>query len=608
MHLQPAYPGGTHGLKHCKRVVFVQLDQRAVLKDINFSDCPRGQAGRVGDSCDKIGGRYVLRASRVGAQHHTASAARRTFAGRGDFQNGNQLFVARGDHLRERTGDITHIAAAFGRNRVKLFAPLAIFIRLERARDARSEFFAFFPHDFVAYWQRGFADFRVDKAAQLTDCIDLARAAYKRVGHACPAGAAGAADTVDVMLELLWDVKIKDGFDVFNIDPARSHVGRYKDARLAVAEALHNLRAAGLLHIAMDAERPKAVLAKIFSQAVDHCLGIAEHDSAFRVVILKQEIERIHLARLRHAVEKLLDRRDGTLTRADVDRLRVAQEFVGDFQNRRRHGGGKQDGLTRVGRFGQNRLNVVEKTHIEHFVRFIKNDGAQTVEAKRMPAHMVHHAPRRTDYNVGGAQRADLGVHRRSAVDGRDTDAGLVFGEFADLAGDLHGKLARGRKHQHLRRFQPAFNALHGGDAERGRFAGAGARAADYIGPLHQQRDRLRLDTGGLRIIHITDGLHKLRRQADVLKFCFTHKTLTFRVKKTGRCRQMWQLRPGRLITLISTVVFVFAVRKKCISSGLVLKQCFEYLSYDITNKKLCRHSFLKFYVNFLGLTLYRLW
>ena len=595
MHLQPAYPGGTHGLKHCKRVVFVQLDQRTVLKDINFSDCPRGQAGRVGDSCDKIGGRYVLRASRVGAQHHTASAAHRTFAGRGDFQNGNQLFVARGDHLRERTGDITHIAAAFGRNRVKLFAPLAIFIRLERARDARGEFFALFPHDFVAYWQRGFADIRVDKAAQLTDCIYLARTAYKRVGHACPAGAAGAADTVDVMLELLWDVKIKDSFDVFNIDPTRGHVGRYKDARLAVAEALHNLRAAGLLHIAMDAERPKAVIAKIFSQAVDHCLGIAEHDSAFRIMILKQEIERIHLARLRHAVEKLLDRRDGALTRADVDRLRIVQEFVGDFQNRRRHGGGKQDGLTRVGRFSQNRLNVVEKTHIEHLVRFVKDDGAQIVKAQRMAAHMVHHAPRRTDYNVGGAQRAYLGVHRRSAIDSRDTDARLIFGKFAHLVGDLHGKLARGRKHQHLRRFQSAFDPLYGGDAKRSRFTSAGARAADYIGPLHQQGDRLRLDTSGLRIIHIADGLHKLRRQADVLKFCFTHNTLTFRVKKTGRCRQMWQRRPGRLITLISTVVFVFAGRKNAFPAAWFLNNVLNIFHMISQIKSFVATHFLNF-------------
>ncbi|WP_317397434.1 hypothetical protein, partial [Anaerotruncus colihominis] len=86
------------------------------------------------------------------------------------------------------------------------------------------------------------------------------------------------------------------------------------------------------------------------------------------------------------------------------------------------------------------------------------------------------------------------------------------------------------------------------------------------------------------------------------------HNTLTFRVKKTGRCRQMWQRRPGRLITLISTVVFVFAGRKNAFPAAWFLKQCFGYLSYDITNKKLCRHSFLKFYVNFLGLILYRLW
>ena len=77
-----------------------------------------------------------------------------------------------------------------------------------------------------------------------------------------------------------------------------------------------------------------------------------------------------------------------------------------------------------------------------------------------------------------------LGVHRRSAIDSRDTDARLIFGKFAHLVGDLHGKLARGRKHQHLRRFQPAFDPLYGGDAKRSRFTSAGARAADYIGPL----------------------------------------------------------------------------------------------------------------------------
>ena len=102
----------------------------------------------------------------------------------------------------------------------------------------------------------------------------------------------------------------------------------------------------------------------------------------------------------------------------DRDALGLAQVPLGNRRDARRHRGGEERRLPRVGRGGENRLEVVGKAHVEHLVGFVEHEHFERREVERLAAQMIERAAGRGHDDLdAAAQRADLLVHRRAAVD-----------------------------------------------------------------------------------------------------------------------------------------------------------------------------------------------
>ena len=93
----------------------------------------------------------------------------------------------------------------------------------------------------------------------LTDLVDLP-AVGKSKGSALSAGTAGSADTVHIVLNILWNIVIDDSFHIIHINPSGCHIRSDQNAGSAVTETVHGHITLRLGQISMQSFRLESLL------------------------------------------------------------------------------------------------------------------------------------------------------------------------------------------------------------------------------------------------------------------------------------------------------------------------------------------------------------
>ena len=101
---------------------------------------------------------------------------------------------------------------------------------------------------------------------------------------ACPPGATGSADAVDVIIGMMRHVKIEDMADLRNIEPAGRDVRSDQHRDLALAERLKRSSARRLVHVAMQRRGVELVAQQRAVQLRDFPLPVAEDNGVFKSV------------------------------------------------------------------------------------------------------------------------------------------------------------------------------------------------------------------------------------------------------------------------------------------------------------------------------------
>ena len=65
---------------------------------------------------------------------------------------------------------------------------------------------------------------------------------------------------------------------------------------------------------------------------------------------------------------------------------------LSDLDDALRHGGGEHHRLTILGRRGEDRVDVLGESHVEHFVGFVKDDGVDVIELQVPALNQIHGA------------------------------------------------------------------------------------------------------------------------------------------------------------------------------------------------------------------------
>jgi hypothetical protein len=127
----------------------------------------------------------------------------------------------------------------------------------------------------------------------------------------------------------------------------------------------------------------------------------------------------IHLPFAWDFVVDLIDSGNRECLLFDPNLLRIARILFDQLLNGPRNRCGEKHRLTFGRRVLQDGFDVVPEAHVEHDIDFIQHNHLQAGKFQGAPPHVIHHAARRADDDVGSlTQSHELPVVRLPAVDG----------------------------------------------------------------------------------------------------------------------------------------------------------------------------------------------
>ena len=243
-----------------------------------------------------------------------------------------------------------------------------------------------------------------------------------------------------------------DKIEVGQVDAAGGDVGRDADAGPAIAHRLQRVGALGLAQFARQRDHGKAAVEQPARQMLDAVAGGAEHQRVGAVEIQQRVDDGVFALGRRNGDELIVDIAVLLALAGGGDAQGVALEGCRQLRDGFGHGSREHQGAAGVRRRGEDELEILAKTEVEHLVGLIEDGGAQRRDIERTPGEVVAQPARRANDDMSAAlQRPPLGAHVHAADAGGDQRAGILV-EPVKFALHLDRQFARRRDNQGKRK------------------------------------------------------------------------------------------------------------------------------------------------------------
>ncbi|VWC23611.1 hypothetical protein BLA24064_05945 [Burkholderia latens] len=267
------------------------------------------------------------------------------------------------------------------------------------------------------------------------------------------AGPAGTADTVHVVFRELRQIIVEHVRDARDVDAAGRDVGRDQHAHAALAQRTDRAVARTLRQIAVQRGRLEAGVGEAAGELVGVDLGRREDDRLVERVVAQQVIEQaVLVVAVVDVVHRLRDIRARFDLRGDLDALRILQQAARqrtDLAVERRR---EQHRLARLGRRGDDRLDVVDEAHVEHAVGFVEHEHLQLGQVDAAALEVIEQTARRGDQDLGVLREQHQLLAVGDAAEDADRAQALqVLAVRRRGRGDLHREFAGRRQHEQAR-------------------------------------------------------------------------------------------------------------------------------------------------------------
>ena len=307
-----------------------------------------------------------------------------------------------------------------------------------------------------------------------------------------------------------------------NIEAPGSYVGGHKDIDGAFLELADHRIPLRLGQVSVKAFRHVSPLFQGFRHFIAAPFRADKDDGQFRVLHIQEPAEGIELLPVRQFDIFLFNEVDGHSGRLNFDQFRILQECFRQFPDRFGHGGGEKHGLPFFRNGSQNGADIIDESHIHHFVPFIEDKNLHMGQVDGTPFHMVHE-PARGGYNNVRMlpERFELPFNILSPVNGQGMDR-KVLGQMVDFFGRLDCQFpGRGKNHRLGSRLR-CVNPFQDGNTKGCGFSCPGLGLADQVLSGHCHRNRCLLDRSRFFESHILYGLQYFRHNTQFFK-SFVH-------------------------------------------------------------------------------------
>ena len=310
---------------------------------------------------------------------------------------------------------------------------------------------------------------------------------------------------------ILRHIEVVNVCDAGNIKASGSDVSSNEDINGAFLELAYDGVSLLLGQVTVKTFGHVASLLQSFGDFIAAALGAYEYDSQFGILHIEQTAECVKFLTVRQFDVFLFDQVDGYGSSLDLDDFRVLQECFSEFTDRSRHGSGEEHGLSFFRNSSKDRADVVDESHIDHFIAFIKDENLYIGEVDRAALHMVHQTARGSYDDVWFlAECLELAFNILTAVDRQCVDR-QVLCKMVDFFSGLDSQFSGWRKDDRLRTWLCCVNAFQYRDTECCGFACACLCLTNQIlsGKCYWNGDLL--DRGRFLEPHILYGLQNFR-------------------------------------------------------------------------------------------------
>ena len=119
-----------------------------------------------------------------------------------------------------------------------------------------------------------------------------------------------------------------------------------------------------------------------------------ENDGQFRFLHIEQPAEGVKFLTVRKFDIFLFDEIDGDCGCLDFDQFRLFLERLCQLSDRFGHGSGEEHGLPFIRNGCQDGSDIIDKSHIHHFIPFIQDKHLDMGKIDGAPFHMIHETAR----------------------------------------------------------------------------------------------------------------------------------------------------------------------------------------------------------------------
>ena len=346
------------------------------------------------------------------------------------------------------------------------------------------------------------------------DVLDQSAFTHARKTH-CNAGAtstAGTSDTVNIVFSLTRQIEVDDMADTRHVNTTRCNVSRHQHLGAAFAQALQCTVTLTLLHIAMQRIRSKAAFCQQIRNLFGAALGRSKHDGLGHLHSAQQGVEQtIFVIHVVSKQQTLLDLGFLHGHSRNFNALCVTRQFACQVAHHAVERRREQQGLTLFRAACGNRLDVIDKAHVQHAVGFIQHQHFQAREINLAALQMVNQAAGGSHHHINRlAQTLELQAIRRATHQTGGAKAAHVLaighGSFFNLQRQFAGR----RQHQHARAHALAGRfgqqALDRRQQERCGLAAAGIRRHQQVAAGQRGRNRLHLNRCGVFVASGQNG------------------------------------------------------------------------------------------------------
>ena len=258
----------------------------------------------------------------------------------------------------------------------------------------------------------------------------------------------------------------------------------------------------------MDGHGRYIVAVQFPHHPVSAVLGGGEYKNGLLGPFSQQPQQQIPFFGLVHLVKLLFDGVHGGGLGRYFHPYRIVENLLGQVRDFLGHGGGKQQRLPPLGQTGDDLADIVDKSHVQHPVRLVENEGFNLFQVNVTLVAQVVETARRGHQNVHTlADGFHLG-HLAHAAENHGAAQGQILAVPLKVVLNLQRQFPGGRKHQGPDGFVGTvglfLEPLQNGDSKGRRFTGARLSAADEVPARQYRRNGGSLNGRRLHIAHVS--------------------------------------------------------------------------------------------------------